>query len=57
MTRNKLRLIGLVAAVLTATLTLNSCEDFFGTEDLKAIIKGDVEAATAPAVTVLLKAE
>lgn len=40
-----------------ALLALASCDDFFGTEDLKAKIKSDVQAATAEAVMVTLRAE
>ena len=50
-------LIGLALIILAATVTLISCEDFFGAENLKQIIKEDVAAANAAEVTVVLRSE
>jgi hypothetical protein len=40
-----------------AVLLISSCDDFFGTEDLKQAIREEVVAATAPEMSVVLRAE
>ncbi|MGD9940431.1 MAG: hypothetical protein AB7T74_11580, partial [Clostridia bacterium] len=53
--RHPIQLAGLAIAILAATFTLISCEDFFGAEDIKQIIKEDVDEATAESVTVTIQ--
>ena len=48
------QLTGLAILMIAATFTLISCEDFFGAEDLKQIIREDVAAANAESVMVTL---
>ena len=50
------RRIGLTLIAALSVLTLSTCEDFFGTEDLKAIIKEDVATANADPVTFTISA-
>jgi hypothetical protein len=52
--RHPIQLAGLAIAILAATFTLISCEDFFGAEDIKQIIKEDVDTATADPVTFII---
>lgn len=56
MTRTTTARIGVAALSLAAALALASCDDFFGNEDLKELIKADVAAATAPSVSVTMAA-
>jgi hypothetical protein len=56
MKRSTFRHLGLALLATAAALSLSTCEDFFGTADLKAIIKEDVETATAESVNVTLAA-
>ena len=54
------RLIGngaLLLAFLASALLTWSCQDFFGTEDLREVIREDTLAATAPEIPVVLRAE
>ncbi|HUW71264.1 MAG TPA: Ig-like domain-containing protein, partial [bacterium] len=51
-----IRHLKLITLACIAALSLSTCQDFFGTADLKAIIKDDVETATAESVNVTLKA-
>ncbi|MBU0926606.1 MAG: Ig-like domain-containing protein, partial [Spirochaetes bacterium] len=48
------RRIGLYLLAIAAALSFSTCDDFFGTEDLKAIIKEDVATASAPSVAVTI---